>query len=552
MRGVLHAAWQSGIPLLFHNHRFDVQVAAKWFGLPRPKVVHDTLILLYLLYPHERTLGLKEVARRLLDMPPEERDLVKEWILANVRCKPSEWGAYISLAPVALVGPYANGDVIRTQRLFTEYYPKLDAQMLVAYNRELRLAPILDRAEARGIRTNVEQLYKDTETYTNVLAQADLRICRTLDRNINVDSNEELASALDACGAADPSLWLRTPGGKRSVSKESIKNAVVLHSMRQLLQYRGAVNTCLSTFMRPWLALATMAGGRLHTSWHQVRGDENGGTRTGRMSSSHPNFQNVPNEFDFEPPEGAPPVPLMRRYLLPEEGHVWVKRDFSSQEIRILAHFEDGELAAAYCANPNLDPHQWAKEIIFNLSRLDLKRKTVKITGFSIIYGSGVQGLSSNLAVPYTEAAQIKGAYLDAIPGIGTLSDDLRNRSRAGIPIRTWGGRLYLAEPARYVNGVYREYGYKLLNYLIQGSASDQTKECVINWHEQRGSAEALLAIVHDEINISVPEEYWRIAMRQLREVMDQDLFDVPMRSEGFVGPNWCDLERVENENTNT
>jgi DNA polymerase-1 len=418
--------------------------------------------------------------------------------------------------------------------------------MLVAYNRELLLAPILDESEARGIRTNVEKLEKDVGLYTNVLAQADHRICLAVCRNINVDSNQELADALDACGAADPTLWLKTPKGKRSVSKESIDNAVVRPDMAQLLRYRGAVNTCLSTFMRPWLALASAAGGRLHTNWHQVRGDENGGTRTGRMSSSHPNFQNVPNEFDFEPPNGAPPVPLMRRYLLPEHGHVWIKRDWSSQEIRILAHYEDGALAAAYCENPDLDPHQWTKDIILEQSGLDLKRKTVKITGFSIVYGSGVTGLSSNLKLPYEEAASIKSVYLRAIPGVEILSNDLRQRGRAGQPIRTWGGRLYHAEPARYVNGVRKEFGYKLLNYLIQGSAADQAKQCIIDWHTAYGNTGYFLAAVHDEINLSTPAGSWEGTMIKLKEVMNQDLFDVPMRSEGFIGPNWYDLEAVE------
>jgi DNA polymerase-1 len=528
--------------MLFHNHRFDVQVAETWMGMPRPKVIEDTMILLYLLHPHERSISLKESAQRILDIAPEERDLVKEWVLANIRCKPSEWGAFICLAPGTLVGPYANGDVTRTLQLWNHLRPKLDEGMERAYERELALAPILDDKESFGIRVDRDQLYADERKYTNVRDQCDLRIRKAVGRAVNVDSNGDLAEALEAAGLADPTLWLRTPTGARSVAKDSLRRAVTAPDMLALLQYRNAINTCLTTFMQPWLELSQIDG-RLHTSWHHVRGDTAGGTRTGRLSSSHPNFQNVPNEFDFVIPAGAPPIPLMRRYLLPEPGHVWVKRDFSSQEVRILAHFEDGPLAAAYQADPLLDPHKWTQDTIKKLTGQELSRKIVKITGFSILYGSGITGLSGTLNVSDTEARNIRDSYLGAIPGIRNLQNDLRDRSRAGIPIRTWGGRLYYAEEPRYINGKYKEFGYKLLNYLIQGSAADQTKQVMIDWHRAHETDWHMLNQVHDEINLSVPADQVDDAMHYLETTMNQDMFDVPMRSEGFTGPNWCDLE---------
>jgi DNA polymerase I-like protein with 3'-5' exonuclease and polymerase domains len=51
------------------------------------------------------------------------------------------------------------------------------------------------------------------------------------------------------------------------------------------------------------------------------------------------------------------------------------------------------------------------------------------------------------------------------------------------------------------------------------------------------------MATVHDEINISVPEEEVEQGMTQLRSAMDQDFFDVPMASEGAIGPNWHNME---------
>jgi hypothetical protein len=35
-RRALEAAWQSGLPLLFHHAKFDLAVATEWFKLPMP------------------------------------------------------------------------------------------------------------------------------------------------------------------------------------------------------------------------------------------------------------------------------------------------------------------------------------------------------------------------------------------------------------------------------------------------------------------------------------------------------------------------------------
>src|SRR5262249_36062006 len=141
-------------------------------------------------------------------------------------------------------------------------------------------------------------------------------------------------------------------------------------------------------------------------------------------------------------PDGLALYPEMRSYCLPEYGHVWIKRDFSSQEIRILAHFEDGSLCEAYRGNPNLDPHQMARELIHKMIGVLYARKDVKITGFSIIYGTGATGLSGQLHRSYQEAAEIKEAYLAAMPGVRDLMRDVQRRGKSGQPIRTWGGRI--------------------------------------------------------------------------------------------------------------
>lgn len=229
---------------------------------------------------------------------------------------------------------------------------------------------------------------------------------------------------------------------------------------------------------------------------------------------------------------------IMRRYLLPEAGHVWLKRDFSAQEMRIMAHFAEGRLFDAFRLDPRTDPHVAVQKMIKELLGIDMPRKYVKITGFGIMYGRGVPNLSAALGVDQEEGKRVRDAYYAALPEIRELSNDTRNRGRRGQFIRTWGGRVYYREPHDE-----RDLSYKLLNYLIQGSAADQTKQSMIDWERLRHKDDTMLAAVHDEINISAPEEDYVGAMRRLKTAMDADRFDVPFMSEGYTGPNWGEIE---------
>lgn len=553
---------QSGRPLLFHNAPFDISVWNEYFCNSQLywradwERIHDTLYLLFLADPYADTFSLKPSADRYLGMQPDEQRDLHRWIVDNVPVATLKTsGAFISRAPVSLVAPYAIGDVVRTRGLFNLLLSRIqDLGMEPAYDRERRLAPTLVSATRRGIRIDRDTLDHHCSVYTTALGITHDRLRTRLCYDGEEFKGPSFAAALEKSGAV--SEWVLTKTGRKSFAADNLK--ISDPEIRTLYEYQSALSTCLSTFIRPWLEFSEKDG-RLHPNWNAVRQSRDSntskGTRTGRLSSDHPNFQNVPTEFtDREGnalvvPEGLVPLPTMRRYCLPEEGHVWVKRDFSSQEIRILAHFEDGTLLEAYRANPDLDPHQMAQDLILALIGVKYARKDIKITGFSIIYGSGVNGLSIQLGRSYEEAYAIKQAYLLAMPAVRSLMDSVQSRGRANQPIRTWGGRIYYTEPSKLVDGKLRDFAYKLLNYLIQGSAADQTKEAINDWeYEGRNWDDTFLATVHDEINLSIPGERVAKAMEHLRVSMDKERFDTPFRSEGFVGENWADLKEYADD----
>ncbi len=538
----------SNRPLLFHNAPFDLSVTNGALGTTWAYSdwhrMHDTQYLVFLDDPYASTLSLKPSAHRYLGMPPDEQTELKNWILLNVQyATESDWGAYISEAPGDLVGRYAIGDVVRTYKLFEHLYPKIvERGMQGAYDRERRLMPILYESSRKGIRVNREKLNDDFKRYSAELLRADDVLRGRLGTpNLDFGKRGDLAEALEASGYVTE--WALTKTGRKSTSKKTLR--INDPTVESLVKYRGALNTCLSTFMGPWLELS-YEDGRLHTSWNQVRTVErdSAGTQTGRLSSAHPNFQNVPTEFDLVIPEGFLALPLMRVYLLPEVGHVWLKRDFSSQEVRILAHFEDGQLLRSYVSDPNFDPHQANRERALEVTGVDYARKYIKITGFSLIYGAGVPGVMRQTGIEEYEVAQsLRNAVLNAMPDVKQLIREVQNAGRRGEAIRTWGGREYFVEPPKIIDGRMRSFEYKLLNYLVQGSAADQTKQSIIDWDDTRSWETTFLATVHDEINTSAPKEEAPQHMAVLKAAMDKDRFDVPFKSEGFMGPNWEEIE---------
>lgn len=570
----LKKAWEHKDGILFQNGKFDVDVAGTHFGLPIPSWdrIHDTMFLLFLDDPHQIELGLKPSATRLLNLPAEEQDAVGEWLIANQpipdvkisRSKNSDhyFGHYIAYAPGVLVDVYANGDVIRTESIFNLLWEKtVDRGMLNAYNRERRLMPILLEMERQGLQIDLKRLTHDVAMYNDWRIKIDTWIIKTLkvDFDINLDSGPQLVEAMVNAGKVDANLLPRTATGKFQTNKTALMTGITDKVLLAVLKYRVQLNTCMNTFMQPWLSVAQMSGGLIFTKWNQIKspsGDHNIGTRTGRLSST-PNFQNIPKEFpgifyhDFiggklpKSPfkELLPPLPKVRSYIIPFKGEIFIDRDYSQQEPRILAHFDGGTLMDKYISNPWIDFHDYAKAELEKMGKF-YDRKPVKNTNLGLIYGMGVGKLAERNDMTVDEASNLKKAILTLYPGLKKMYSDMKVRSKNKEPIRTWGGREYFCEEPKLVEGRIREFDYKLVNVLIQGSAADCTKEAIIRYHGLKHSEARIVLNVHDQITVSIPRRILKGEMEVLKKCMESIEFDVPMLSEGSTSStNWDELK---------
>jgi DNA polymerase I-like protein with 3'-5' exonuclease and polymerase domains len=581
-KAALLEAWHSGIRLLFHNSKFDVSVACEGMGLEMPPwdMIDDTMFLAYLADPHSKSGGLKELAEDLLGWAPEERDAVKEWIMARKivlfqtygatmglkQPTPSKTGAWIFSAPGDLVGEYAVGDVDRTAGLWEHLWPLIaEAGLLPAYDTERELMPILLANERDGMRCDVEGLRRDIPLYAAAFAKAEAWLRTELRATgLNFDADADVADILFERGIVPAENWKRTkgtkthPNGQLAMNKEDLRpdaftgpNGAAIASA---LGYRNRLATCLNMFMRPWLLQAELYNGHITTNWNQVR-QPNGGTRTGRPSTDKHNFLNISKDFEGRT-DGyvhpvfldVPPLPLCRKYVLPDTGEVFIHRDFSGQELRVFAHFEQGQLWSAYQADPRIDPHAIVGSEMTRLMGQEFERTKVKVLNFQAIYGGGAPAAQNKLNCSLAEAKEFKKFHEQAMPGRKILSEEILRVVRRGDPIITLGGRMYYAEPPRFMKelGRVQTFEYKLINYIVQGSAADLTKRAIIDWHNHPKRIARFMVTVYDEINASAPTGDTERQMTILRECMEAQRLGltVAMLSDGKMGPNWGDLKK--------
>tara|TARA_R110000772_G_scaffold2839_1_gene10318 strand:- start:29328 stop:31232 length:1905 start_codon:yes stop_codon:yes gene_type:complete len=567
--------WESRMPVLFFNAKFDLAVAQEGLGLPiLPwNRVHDAQFLSFLADPHTKNLDLKSLSDTMLDWPPEELDEVSEWIWENRRelkakhggsitrnkgkvVKPGVWFSHV---PAEILEPYAIGDVDRTWALFDHLYPLIaEYDMCDAYDRELKILPIFMENERDGMHVDLDALTKDVPAMQESLVRADELLRDMLGvPDLNIDADEQLADALSDAGVILEEDWVLTAKSKqRSVAKDNLPfSAFQDKEIGHIFFYRNRLTTALATFLVPWLAQASQRDGIISTNWNQVRGGD-GGTRTGRPSTSRPNFLNIPKEFkqEYDMPKGnkygLSPLPYVRDYVLPDPGEVFIHRDFDGQEMRIFAHYSCGPLLDAYQADPDTDPHEMVGKETARLQEREYNRKkdrgANKILNFQALYGGGIPAAAKAIGCSTAMARQYKEFHDKALPERTWLNDDIKHVLSKGDPIRTWGGRCYYAEPRKVIGGQMRDFLYKMINYLCQGSAADVTKEAIIRWYYHPKRTARFLVTVYDEINISAKEDEAEEQMALLKEVMESIEMDLLMKSSGKIGSRWGELEECD------
>lgn len=569
---------------VFHNADFDLEVMEK-DGIKVRGEYHDTLKQAFLNEPRSFDLGLKPQAEKFLGDEPEERDFLKQWILDNIpgaKKRKGSWGDYICQAPGSIVSPYAIGDVDRTMNLHKYFSEEImGAGMQEAYAREMKLIPITRKMEQGGIKVRLAKLKREVGAYRRLRSDLERSIQRRIGvKDLNIGSPKQLADALiskdllSAIVRTAPSE--RFPNGQVSTKRAVLEQNCTDRKLVELMSLHGVLETYIGTFLERWIELGEANDGYIQPSFNTTRSSDEYagkgrgvGTRTGRFSSSDPNLQNIPKNAD-DSPHKSTLLKLrkalakydvdfigLRDYFCPDDGCVFIRRDYNQQELRILAHYDyDEELRRAgvflqmYMDNPRMDAHDAVKALVFAATGMDFPRTYIKQTNFGILYGMGLLKLALRLGLERNEARKLKDAVMKAIPGIKAQMQYLKRLAKDDEPFSTWGGRRYYCEEPAYVDTddggrIKMTFEYKMLNTRIQGSAADCTKEGMINVDNNMRHGRLVLQ-VHDELVASVPKQHAKKEMIRMKEGIEDVDFRVPMLSDGEIGAvSWARMRKV-------
>ena len=556
-REELEKVYNSHRQILCHNAKFDLRICLEYFNLPipEPHLILDTMIMAYLIDAREDSLALKNLANKYCGMPPDEQKDLHNWIVSNVPGSKHNPGEYISLAPGDLVGRYAEADTDMTYAL----YHTLASQVFVgialskdkqtiedAYNREASVLPIVIDLEKRGIclSSNIHQARKKCEDKFDLL---NLQLLAYGDGE--EPGSKAMFNVLRRKGLIDESKIQYTEKGNPRYGKEFLNDIIADKDLASILALRTKLQKFIGTYLKPFSESALKYDGRYYPYYNQTRSETDYGTRTGRFSS---NIQQLPKDTgtnftlyadqDFTIAE----MPSVRSFIVPSSpDKIIVRRDFSGQELRVVAHYAEGQILEAYRNDPKMDVHAFVDNLIQEKTGHHLSRTPVKMINFLKLYGGGANKLAERLRIPLEQAQSFFRTYDIALPEFKELMKTIERQARKGIKIRTWGGRSYDVEKPK--DG--RELYYKLGNVLIQGSSADMTKEAMIRYYYSDKRKGDLIMQVHDELIVEVDEQYANEEMALIKWAMDEiPGWDVPLVSDGKIGKSLGVMEVFEDE----
>ena len=396
---------------------------------------------------------------------------------------------------------------------------------------ELPLAPVLADMEAAGVRLDPPILAEMSGEFERELARLTGEIYSLAGGPFDIDSPKQLGEVLFG--------RLKLPGGRKlKKSGQYSTEASVLEALaeshdlpRRILEYRTRAKL-KSTYIDALPKYLDARTGRLHTSFDAM------GSRTGRLSSSNPNLQNIPigDEFGLR----------IRSAFVAAEGWRLVSADYSQIELRVLAHMsEDPLLIGAF--ERGEDIHSRTAEELFAVPaalQTHEHRRMAKAINYGVIYGLSSFGLAERTGTSKTEAQRYIDAYFDRYRRVKEFIEAQVEEARRTGRVRTLFGRL---RPIPEINSQdvpsRNRAEREAMNTPLQGTAADLLKLAMVKAHARLASETMqtrMILTVHDELVFEAPEAELDRA-REIVRVEMEGVFPlkVPLRVDLGSGRNW-------------
>jgi DNA polymerase-1 len=520
----------SGRRFVGHNARYDAGMLKK-HGINIPThLIDDTMMLAAVANPSV-PLGLKSQSARHID----PRAAVLQGQLDEVmRSSGKTWKDI----PITADGPFATYwiygalDAIITNRLWDHHAPDVFANAPRSYDLEISAGWMASRMEAAGVECDRE--YTAAQQGEFAVMYDDLTSRIHTEYGVDAGSKDQVVAVLLKDGVQ---LSKRTDGGSFSLDKEVL--GTVDHPLVHMIAQRRKIEKLSSTYLRRFLE-ASEDDGRIRASINTIGGSgksvgESGGmfgVRTGRMSLSSPNLQQLPRG-------GDPLSSVIRNCIVAGEGKTLVSVDFDQAELRVMAHLsKDPGLAAAFASTEDFFT-TLTRRIYHDPSivKSDRRRQLTKSYVFATLYGAGNDKLATTTGVPLGEVEDLQREFNAAYAGVPAFQHAIQQVAKQR---QRDEGVAYVRSPLtnrKFVGEQGKEY--KLVNFIIQGTQAELLKMKMLEV-DAAGLGDALRLPIHDELILEVNDEDVPEAVQTLREIMnDSTLLSVPITAGVAIGKKW-------------
>ncbi len=394
---------------------------------------------------------------------------------------------------------------------------------------ELPLVRVIAELERSGVRVDAAVLAGLSTEYQARLAQIEAQIHVLAGGPFNIGSPKQLQQLLFEKLKLSPIKKTKTGF---STDEDVLEQLAHEHELpAQVLAHRR-LSKLVNTYIDALPPLVDPRSGRIHPTFHQL------GAATGRLSSSHPNVQNIP----IRSQEGV----RIRGAFVAAEGARLVSADYSQVELRILAHYsEDESLIDAFRRGEDIHRRTAAEVAGIAPEAIDAEQRArAKAVNFGIIYGSSAFGLARQLGIASADAQATIDAYFERYRGVRRFLRETVEQARERGYVRTWlGRRRYLPDLASRNRTLRTAAERMAVNSVIQGTAADLIKKAMLEVDQAlaAGAFRARMILqVHDELVLEAPTAEVERVSDLLRERMEGVLsLRVPLRVDVGSGASW-------------
>lgn len=593
------------IKKIAQNGKFDIKWLKYWLDIDVANFCFDTMLAHYLGVSEEAgSQGLKAMAWEFTDMGGYDNDLdeyrstlpkaiqynydyipweiLRRYAAADVDCAfrmkdilyPIIYGnpkwkvlmdeflmpASIALRDIEIGGMFMNPEVAAM------YKQSYQAERDRIVNKLYQFPEVLElEREGRdkwAERVAIQQIPKKLRTPEEAQKFEDYK--RYKDYTFNFGSQAQLKELLfNRLGLVTS---VRTKKNELSCSKDALKEMAKQHELPEIMIELRKIDTLQGMFIEKLPTLRDEKG-LLHSTFNII------GTKTGRMSSEDPNFQQLPRKtgdiFSFQYHNEPKALFPSRFNFNGKRNGCILQFDYSQLEIRVAGMIsKDQNLLHVYQSGEDLHKATASKVWHMPIEEVTSDLRTqAKAVNFGVIYGKSGSTFGMDLfygnkegqTLDVQEARELGSKlvkdYLSAFPGLSQwIKDTVKLAKKQGYVETMFGRRRRLPDLKSSIFSLKAEAERQAVNAPIQGTGSDMTLKSIIliqdyiNSHKLKSK---MICTVHDSLVFDVyfPElqELFEVIKHTMEHVHEPYIDSpVPILAEAEMGETYGSIFEVD------